>query len=136
MDVFRKYAKLQSSRDVLVTKAMENVNAEEIIESVFELKGRTMSATELSGYKTRINNILNSKDFRQALIYGQTNDSFEKVVLGDKTKPLDRGLDLGDEFNDFFNQVMLTSEREFDGLGILNKKLLDRSKKQTKRINS
>lgn len=106
---------------------MEKVNAEGIIESVFELKGLTMSAAELSEYKTRINNILNSKDFRQALIYGETNDSFKKVVLGDETNPL--GLDLGDEFNDFFKQAMLTSEREFDGLGVLNKKLLDRSKK-------
>lgn len=122
LDVFRKYAPGVRARDELVYKAMRNVDAAGVIESVFELQQDRlgMTAAETSAYKTRINDIIKSKEFKKILNSSKSNKKLEELI-GNST--------FGNEFQEFFSLVMQTSEREFDGLGVLNKKLLDRSKK-------
>lgn len=114
LDVFKTHFG-HNSRDFLVGRVMQNVATEGIIDSSI----RRM-AEQLGKDPNDLMNMLNNTDFQDLINQAKSNSELESLVekrFGKKS-----------QMYSLFKDIMDTSEKEFDGNAILNKKIFSSAK--------
>ncbi len=129
LDVLRSHKKLKvRARDQYVYRIMQNVDTQAIISSSMEraLIGIDDDIVK-DAMRNKLNSYLKSKDFRSALRNSKTNKDLQDFYENEhKNKNID------DDIKNFLDDIMDTSEKEFDGRAVLNKRATDGAKKTLK----
>jgi predicted HTH domain antitoxin len=112
------------ARDQYVYRVMQNVDTQAIISSSMEraLIGIDDDIAK-DAMRNKLNSYLQSDDFRNALRNSGTNKDLQDFY---------RSANIDDDIKGFLDDIMDTSEKEFDGRAVLNKKAIDGAKKTLK----
>jgi hypothetical protein len=142
LEYMKKYLQIEKENDV-VQKIMKGVDAETLVQKSFAESAKSLTLSEMGvinpltdpEYQQRFMDnfmeFLRGKGFKDIVKASNTNQefkkNFEELLEGSELSPGDR-----DRYRKIFDNFMSDAEKEFDGSGVLNKKILDGAKRTIK----